>query len=313
MFDDDLIIWGEMSYALIWAGLVSTIWLLSAGIYRGFQSKCENSILRRQLLETRKLVARMEIDFERRLYDLEACVQFPDKPDPIQYSYAGKAGRFDVIKRLQNPRIGGGVCPWDKTAFYGAARSGNLEMLKWLCDPNTGAGTVPWVPSNFDAVLRSGNTEMADWVYEFMGGNVLMSFATGALHRGDIKMMEWLRNPNTGGGVCPWNAACTQAMRTGSVDPIRTLEWLRDPNTGGGVCPWDASACVEATRRQIFDGHSQRGVDSPMCIRLLEWLRSPDTGGGVCPWDKLTWVSATQEVKAWLLDPSTGGGACPQL
>ena len=24
-----------------------------------------------------------------------------------------------------------------------------------------------------------------------------------------------------------------------SIDDLKTLEWLRDPNTGSGVCPWN--------------------------------------------------------------------------
>jgi hypothetical protein len=115
---------------------------------------------------------------------------------------------------------------------------------------------------------------------------------------GDIAIMEWLRNPDTGGGVCPWDAK-TVMWAVAAPDWKGTLEWLRNSKTGGGVCPWGPTAVWSAVGNQNYEA--------------LAWLRDPTTGGGPCEWDKTAYEVGTPEIRAWLHDPATGGGMCPHF
>lgn len=285
----DVIRWGLM--AVVWAGSgCPTIWLLVV-CYCGYWTKREISELRGQLLETRKLavrlgdeqlrghlletrklVWRLENDYERRLYDLESCAAFPPAGECWRarlnrVHVVAAAGRFDVIKRLRDPRTGD-IHPWSAWTFSRAATSGNLEMLKWMCDSDTD-DIVSWNWEMFDCVIASGNFEMVIWAYQFIETRPGLCLHQGA-STGNIKIMEWLLAWDTDRNMRWTSIACVEAVH--SKNPIEALEWLRGlNNNGGGVCPWDSSVCATAL-----------ASDNP--IPILKWLRDPNTGGGVCPW-----------------------------
>jgi len=152
-----------------------------------------------------------------------------------------------------------------------------------------------------------------------------------AAQEGHLHILKWLRNPDTGGGVCPWDEyCCSWGARSGHLN---VLKWLRDPDTGGGVCDWDWSCCIWAAKnghdvlKWLRDPNTGGGVcpRNEWCcayaaqgghLNVLKWLRDPDTGGGVCPWDEWCCIWAAKNghlhILKWLRDPDTGGGVCPR-
>ena len=53
------------------------------------------------------------------------------------------------------------------------------------------------------------------------------------------------------------------------------LKWLRDPNTGGGVCPWDARVTAAAAGNFGFLHENDPIVpDQPQQIACLAWMRA---------------------------------------
>jgi hypothetical protein len=108
-------------------------------------------------------------------------------------------------------------------------------------------------------------------------------FCDDAVASNNTLALDWLRNPNTGGGCCPWSDwVCGHAAKNGHID---MLERLRDPHIDGGACPWDTDACWDAARAGQ--------------LPALIWLRNPITGGGVCPWDKERCLWAARHWQHW--------------
>jgi len=122
-----------------------------------------------------------------------------------------------------------------------------------------------------------------------------------ACELGSLIYLKWLRDPNTGGGVCPWDEMC--CAYAAQNDHLNILKWLRNPNTGGGVCPWNMMCCIWAAR----SGH----------LHILKWLRDPNTGGGVCDWDEKCCYSAIKNnhihILKWLMKPENQDDLCAMM
>jgi len=192
---------------------------------------------------------------------------------PTTVKNAVMGGHLEILLWLRNPNTGGGACPWDESAILAAVQStkansmrilmalrnprvgdpapwhpdttavmasrGAFQMLTWSRDPANGT-PVPWNARAVHVALASGNELIVRWLTDPEGGACPHQPITSPLYtmvaaaQGHIGILEWLRDPATGNGVCEMDRSALEAAETyGHHDAIA---WLRDP-TKGGMCP----------------------------------------------------------------------------
>jgi len=181
---------------------------------------------------------------------------------------------------------------------------GSIKYLEFLKNFSTKENHGRYMCESYCAwAAEKGHLHILKWLRDPNTGGGVCDWdedcCAYAAQGGHLNVLKWLRDPNTGGGVCPWNEYC--CAWAASNGHLHILKWLRDPNTGGGVCPWNEWCCNYAAQNDH--------------LHILKWLRDPETGGGVCPWDGRCCASAASNghlhILKWLRDPETGGGVCP--
>ncbi|CAB1118346.1 unnamed protein product [Ectocarpus sp. CCAP 1310/34] len=168
-----------------------------------------------------------------------------------------------VLKWLRSPtenwptgRVAPNACPWDECACADAALAGRHDVVEWLRDND-----CPWdgrtaaLGGFFDG-LQSAFAQGCPWDSES---------CSWAACRGDLHMLEWLRENDY-----PWDLAgeggpCAGAARGGHLELIK---WTRSKG-----CPWNERTCAEAAK----GGH----------LEVLQWAR--ENG---CDWNSETCAGA---------------------
>ena len=203
---------------------------------------------------------------------------------------AARGKQLDTLKWLRSKE-----CPWDIATMNWAINNEDLEMVKWA--RNNGC---PWDDMNCAMMARNRTLEMLEWARS-QEPKIEWDALTPlhAAEAGKFETLKWLRSQDP---PCPWDADTTRAIaEKGRLD---TLQWARDPNTGGGACPWDGGVIFGAINREVDQSFHREApswdilrwavengcpMDAGACIaavdrddfELLKWLRSKG-----CPWNQ---------------------------
>lgn len=195
---------------------------------------------------------------------LEFSIRTKYLEPPIIYSshtslsgFAARFGRVDLIEYLDEKEV-------TTEILANASYYNHTNALLWL------APEMNFQPLDCSNILsstaRGGHLSTIEWLVSFPNFTCDENICTAAAIGGHLELLEWLRDPDTGGGVCPWNErTCSYAADGGYLG---LLKWLRDPDTGGGVCPWNGETTLMATR----NGHNE----------ILKW--AVQQGCPVYPW-----------------------------
>lgn len=202
---------------------------------------------------------------------------------------------------------------FDFMAMCNAGKSSPYQM-KWLCFVCARAtqsldAHVRICSISLDFFLFFVDTGPCPWT-EAMAPHERGGTCGFAAGHGHLDVLRWLRSRNP---PCPWSGETTLLAAKGCR--IDMLKWLRDPDTGGGVCPWDARVTAAAAGNFGFLHENDPIVpDQPQQIAALAWMRAQSPP---CPWDHWTCSHASSngrfEVLKWARaqDPPARGTPRP--
>ena len=216
-------------------------------------------------------------------------------------------------------------CPFNKFTFHVAIIHDRLDVLKRFMRPTIGTDSIR-------------NVCIDD-----------INYCRAAAGTGNIKILKWLRDPETGGGVYQWDSkvcgATAQKIQLKSLKWIRkdtevdintikeiqleTLKWLRNPDTGGGVCPWNRLTYYDAAKYdyiEILKYFRETYADTDKLTRYDRNIGKYAAVGGnleILKWCVTQGISLNEktcegaaaggriDILEWLRDPDTGYGICP--